>query len=173
MSLTYSESQQHNALQTPWSAERDEALKQLWAQGYSASLIADKLANGVKLTRCAVIGRAHRLKLPARRDKQPLERKPHPRANGGPKPPRPRPVPQPPPPSPTPSLEPHMRKLPLLQLEPHHCRWPLLEDPALQLFCAADKDDSSSYCPFHHHMAHPQETRRATLSIPKDYPKAW
>jgi hypothetical protein len=176
MSLTYSESQQHNAFHTPWSAERDEALKQLWAQGYSAALIADKLANGSKLTRCAVIGRAHRLKLPARRDKQPLERKPYRSVNGVPKPPRRRPQPAPPrpqPPASIPSLEPKMRELPLLKLEPHHCRWPLLENPAQQLFCAADKDESSSYCPVHHRMAHPQETRRATLSIPKDYPRAW
>jgi GcrA cell cycle regulator len=175
MSLTYSETQQHNALHTPWSAERDEALKQLWAQGYSASLIADKLANGHKLTRCAVIGRAHRLKLPARRDKQPHKRKPY-RANGGvPKPPRPRPQPTPPPqpPRPTPSMKPKMRKLPLLELGPHQCRWPLgeLMDVA-HLFCGADKEGNRSYCPAHHRMAHPPE-RRGLPAIPKDYPRAW
>jgi GcrA cell cycle regulator len=164
MSLTYSD-QQHNAFHTPWSAERDEALRQLWAQGYSASLIADKLANGKKLTRCAVIGRAHRLKLPARKGKEPLERKPrgrpYRRANGVPKPPRPRPQPTPPPrpqpPPPTPSLEPTMRKLPLLQLEPHQCRWPLGElMEVAHLFCAADTREGEVYCPHHMWMARPR-----------------
>jgi GcrA cell cycle regulator len=161
MSLTYSETQRHNAFHTPWSADRDEALKQLWAQGYSAALIADKLANGSKLTRCAVIGRAHRLKLPARRDKQPLERKPY-RANGKPpKAPRRRPQPPPPPPrpatpAPIPSTDPPaMRRLRLAQLEPHHCRWPLgeLMDVA-HLFCATDTCDGDVYCPHHLWKAH-------------------
>jgi GcrA cell cycle regulator len=165
MSLTYPESQQHNAFHTPWSAERDEMLRQLWAQGYSASLIADKLANGHKLTRCAVIGRAHRLKLPTRKDRPPLERKPlgrkRRRANGMPKPPRPRPQPTPPPrpqpPLPIPSMEPAMRKLPLLELEPQHCRWPIgsLYDVA-RLFCAADTRESEVYCPHHMWMARPR-----------------
>lgn len=178
MSLTYVDDQ-HNAFNTPWTAERDDALKQLWAQGYSASLIADKLANGHKLTRCAVIGRAHRLKLPARKDRQPLERKPRRRANGAPRPPRPRPRPVPPPrpqpPRPTPAMEPNMRKLPLVQLEPHQCRWPLGElMEVAHLFCGADKEDSRSYCPFHHCiMAHPQDTRRGALSISKNQPRAW
>ena len=167
MSLTYS-SQQHNAFYTPWSAERDEALKQLWDQGYSASLIADKLANGSKLTRCAVIGRAHRLKLPARKGKEPLTRKPlgrkpYRRVKGAHKPPRlPPPPPQrprPPPPSsfPNPPMEPDMRKLPLLQLEPHHCRWPLGElHEVAHLFCAADTREGEVYCPHHTWMARPR-----------------
>jgi GcrA cell cycle regulator len=165
MSLTYSESQQHNAFQTPWSAERDEALKRLWAQGYSAALIADKLANGVRLTRCAVIGRAHRLKLPARRDKQPLERKPY-RANGkAPKPPRWKPQPlspspqpsRPRAPAPTPPTEPAMRRLRLAWLEPHQCHWPLgsLYEVA-HLFCAADTHAGAVYCPHHMSKAYPR-----------------
>jgi GcrA cell cycle regulator len=178
MSLTYPENQQHNSFNTPWTAERDEMLRQLWADGYSASLIADKLANGRKLTRCAVIGRAHRLKLPARKDRPPLERKPqgrkpYRRANGVPKPPRLRPPPTPPPrpqpPRPTPSLEPTMRKLPLLKLKPNQCRWPLGElMEVAHLFCSADKENGRSYCPAHHRLAH-----RGAASIPKDLPWAW
>jgi GcrA cell cycle regulator len=162
MSLTYLEDRQHNFLNTPWTAERDEALRQLWAQGYSASLIADKLANGHKLTRCAVIGRAHRLKLPARKDRQPLERKPRGRkpwrANAVPKPSPPPPQPsrlRPAAPAPTPPTEPPaMRRLRLAQLGPHHCRWPLgsLWEVA-HLFCAADTHDGAVYCRHHQHKA--------------------
>jgi GcrA cell cycle regulator len=163
MSLTYPENQQHNSFNTPWTAERDDLLRQLWADGYSASLIADKLANGGKLTRCAVIGRAHRLELPARKDRQPLKRKPRGRkpwrANGVPKPPRPQPPPppRPQPPRPIPSLEPNMRKLPLLKLEPHQCRWPLgILHEVAHLFCAADIREGEVYCPHHMWMARPR-----------------
>ena len=138
-------------------------LTQLWADGYSAALIADKLANGSKLTRCAVIGRAHRLKLPARRDKQPLERKPY-RANGKPpKAPRRRPQPPPPPPRPSapapiPSTDPPaMRRLRLAWLEPHQCHWPLgdlLE--VASTFCAADTHGGAVYCPHHMSKAYPR-----------------
>jgi GcrA cell cycle regulator len=172
MSLTYPENQQHNSFNTPWTAERDEMLKQLWADGYSASLIADKLANGSKLTRCAVIGRAHRLELPARKDRPPLERKPYRRAKGARKPPRPPPPPPPRPlqpsrlrpaaPVPSPPTEPPaMRKLPLLELKPHHCRWPCGE-PQLPgfFFCAADKTEDSSYCPYHRRLSRPPERVR-------------
>jgi GcrA cell cycle regulator len=157
---TYPENQQHNSFNTPWTAERDEMLRQLWADGYSASLIADRLANGVKLTRCAVIGRAHRLELPAR--KQTLQRKPYPRAKG----PRRRPQPAPPPPPSVlrpaapvpvpPTQPPAMRNLRLAQLEPHHCRWPLgdlLE--VAHLFCAIDTG-GAVYCPHHMWKAHPR-----------------
>jgi GcrA cell cycle regulator len=163
MSLTYLDDQ-HNAFNTPWTVERDEALRQLWAQGYSASLIADKLANGHKLTRCAVIGRAHRLELPARKDRQPLERKPR-RANGKPRRPQPKPAPPPQPsrlrpvaPVPNAPTEPAaMRKLPLVELKSNQCRWPLgeLMDVA-HLFCAADTREGEVYCPHHTWMAHPR-----------------
>jgi GcrA cell cycle regulator len=46
-----------------WTAERVETLKRLWAGGTSARGIADEMGGG--LTRSAVIGKVHRLKLPA------------------------------------------------------------------------------------------------------------
>jgi GcrA cell cycle regulator len=139
---------------SPWTAERDEMLKRLWADGYSASLIADKITGGDKITRCAVIGRVHRLKLPGRKHQPPAQRKPYPRANGAPKPPRPRPPPPKPPPppsSPNPPMRPDMRKLPLLQLEPHHCRFPEGNGPFF--FCGADAHEGKVYCDFHHQMS--------------------
>jgi len=47
-----------------WTPEREEKLKQLWEKGHSGSEIANLLGNNT--TRNAVIGKAHRLNLPAR-----------------------------------------------------------------------------------------------------------
>jgi len=47
-----------------WTDERVELLKKLWMDGLSASQIAGELGGGV--TRNAVIGKVHRLKLSAR-----------------------------------------------------------------------------------------------------------
>jgi GcrA cell cycle regulator len=46
-----------------WSEELIERLRELWARGLSASQIADQLGG---ISRNAVIGKAHRLKLPSR-----------------------------------------------------------------------------------------------------------
>ena len=45
-----------------WTRERDEELKRLWAQGLSTSRIGDQLG----VTKNAVVGRSHRLRLPSR-----------------------------------------------------------------------------------------------------------
>jgi GcrA cell cycle regulator len=47
-----------------WTEERVELLKKLWMEGFSASQIAGELGEGV--TRNAVIGKVHRLKLSGR-----------------------------------------------------------------------------------------------------------
>ncbi len=46
-----------------WTDERIERLKDLWTRGMTASQIADELGG---VSRNAVIGKAHRLRLPAR-----------------------------------------------------------------------------------------------------------
>jgi GcrA cell cycle regulator len=54
----------HGALGLPrfdWSEERIALLRQRWAEGSSASTIAKELGPGV--SRCAVLGKVHRLKL--------------------------------------------------------------------------------------------------------------
>ncbi len=48
---------------TRWTAENDDLLRQLWALGSTAKAIAKRFD---AFSRCAVIGRAHRLKLPHR-----------------------------------------------------------------------------------------------------------
>src|SRR5262245_62052430 len=154
MPLTYLENR-HNIHDSPWTAERVELLAVLWAEGHSASQIAAKL-NGGSITRSAVIGKVHRLKLPGRAPRQPAQRKPYTRrGNGVPKPPTPPPRPRPPePPQPQPGA-PHMRELPLFKLKPQHCRWPLcgMLEPA-RLFCAADTE-GEIYCSFHQRIARP------------------
>jgi GcrA cell cycle regulator len=45
-----------------WSAEADDRLRALWAEGLSSAAIGRAMG----LTKNAVVGRAHRLKLPAR-----------------------------------------------------------------------------------------------------------
>jgi GcrA cell cycle regulator len=54
--------QRHNKTKNPksgWCAERVELLKKLWADGFSAGQIARK----IEVTRNAVIGKVHRLRL--------------------------------------------------------------------------------------------------------------
>src|SRR5215475_13048400 len=48
-----------------WQNEATELLRQLWAQGMSASMIANELHKlfGMDVSRNAVIGKAHRMKL--------------------------------------------------------------------------------------------------------------
>src|SRR5450631_3532745 len=55
-----------------WSAARVALLRRRWAEGLSASTIAKELGPGV--TRCAVLGKVHRLKLV-----QPQFKRQHPR----------------------------------------------------------------------------------------------
>lgn len=130
---------------SPWTGERDALLARLWAEGYSASAIAEQIMD-VDVSRCAVIGRVHRLNLPARKARQPARRKPYQRRNGVPKPP----PPQPPKPPPPPPGEPKMRRLKLVDLKPTSCRWPIGEGPFL--FCGADAE-GQVYCPFHQRIA--------------------
>jgi GcrA cell cycle regulator len=159
LALTYLENR-NNFFTTPWTDDLVERLKVLWAEGLSASQIADELAG--KFTRMAVIGKVHRLKLPARKAREPgppyLRKPRRRRANGIPKPPTPPPRP-PKPPRPQPQPGAKMRQLTFAKLKPQHCRWPLgtlLEPP--RLFCAADTE-GEVYCPFHQRIARPPEKR--------------
>lgn len=59
-----------------WTTERVEMLTRLWAEGYSARQIADKLGG---VTRNAVIGKAHRLNLQRGAVKAPPQLPPEPK----------------------------------------------------------------------------------------------
>jgi GcrA cell cycle regulator len=158
-----------------WTDERVEWLKRLWADGVPASAIAEKLGEGV--TRNAVIGRVHRLKLPGRAPtpvrfrkartgdmasaRLPKKRDP---AEGisitkrvanplGWRAKRIKPKPEPRPVVRIKSTRPveMRRNVGLLELGAGACRWPVNEPPRGEpyLFCGATADEPRVYCPEH------------------------
>jgi len=168
-----------------WTEERVEALRKLWAEGLSASQIAAQLGG---VSRNAVIGKVHRLKLssrgratasPARQKKtaQPSLVKPQQRATA----PAPRPAPhsvgsnalqtqfdqQPaarPAPRNTDNVVPISRHLHLVQLNERTCKWPN-GDPLSEdfNFCGNESMETGPYCRFHAKIAfQPASERRRT-----------
>jgi GcrA cell cycle regulator len=147
---------------TTWTTERVEALKKLWAEGHSGSVIGEKLGG---LNRAQVIGKVHRLGLASRATTA--------RQKGR----RPRPASRPRMASaiPTPQRErndlgtlPGLRlpeaqaediaRIATLDLEPWHCRWPV-GDPqqagaSAPLFCGTRKQPGLSYCEHHARRAY-------------------
>lgn len=47
-----------------WTSERTDTLTGMWARGFTAQEIADKI--GPAVTRSSVLGKVHRLQLPSR-----------------------------------------------------------------------------------------------------------
>lgn len=161
-----------------WTDERVELLRKLWSEGLSASQISAQLGG---VSRNAVIGKVHRLKLSGRGRAtvaQPRPKKPA--SPGGPKPVRTAPAPR------ThgatalaaqfdaePVLKPAMRlvedivvpisrNLKLVELTERTCKWPhgdpLHEDFS---FCGHDSRESSPYCAYHARIAfQPASERR-------------
>ena len=132
-----------------------ENLTELWARGLSCSQIAGVLGN--ELTRNAVIGKVHRLKLPRRKTIVATPRARRPRQPRLPAPPRietPKPF--------TPlveRIEPLPGSSPVLFVERRigfQCAWPLWDDttpPTERMCCGAPQRPGSSYCPHHSRMA--------------------
>ena len=162
-----------------WSEDRVETLKKLWEQGLSASQIATQLGMGV--TRNAVIGKVHRLRLSgrataprstaprsARKTREPSVpgRSPSmPTAGANAlKPnmyyaPRPMALPEPKP----------MRlvdnakdgRITILHLSDRTCKWPI-GDPMKEdfCFCGHGPRDGSPYCEYHARIAYqPPQSR--------------
>ena len=142
-------------LNTPWTDERCDELRRLWAEGLTASAIARELGD---VTRSGVLGKVMRLRLAQRKS---AEFKPGPAED------KPRAVvrarmlrravlvapmkKEPPMQSPSVVGElvpPKPRKLTLLQLADHHCRWPVEDHPEYR-FCGAYRRDGEPYCRFH------------------------
>src|SRR5262245_14680333 len=146
-----------------WSEAKVEELRELWASGISAGEIAKQLGCGI--SRNAVIGKAHRLKLERRVERQataprqyPTQRRKRvtPRLvlpDWPPRPPKP-PAPPPEPPRPRPHL------LTLFELRSDSCRWPIeLDDPKTYWeptthFCGARALENSPYCDMHDRKAY-------------------
>ena len=167
----------------PWTDERVELLKKLWADGLSASQIAAKLAGGV--TRNAVIGKVHRMGLSGRvtrnRVSTPRTRKTREPSHPG------RPSVAPTPRSiganalkPLAEIEPEPiadpvpirvadipegERVTILMLSEKTCRWPI-GDPGSEdfCFCGQPPKAGSPYCAGHAALAYQpaSERRRRT-----------
>jgi GcrA cell cycle regulator len=167
-----------------WTDERVELLKKLWADGLSASQIAAQLGG---VTRNAVIGKVHRLKLSSRgrATASPVRQKKTQQASGSVKSSSR---------AATPSrsmaasigatalqtqfdvepiarqvlrpvenvVVPISRRLALIQLNEHTCKWPN-GDPLSEdfHFCGNDSAESGPYCNYHARIAfQPASERR-------------
>ena len=163
-----------------WTDERVELLKKLWAEGLSASQIAAQLGG---VSRNAVIGKVHRLKLSGRG--RPAASQQRPKKTGRPAaatPAKPAQRTGNPAPRPTPmtsganalkadfdidviavevparrSLEvvvPISRKLALTDLTERTCKWPIGDPLAEDFhFCGNDSGESGPYCTYHARLA--------------------
>ena len=167
-----------------WTEERVEILKKLWAEGLSASQIANRLGG---VTRNAVIGKVHRLGLSGRATTS--RSKPvHPRKTRAPRKPATAPAAQyqthgnaalktelmpvakaKPELLPNPLLNPieelvipPEERATIMTLKEHMCRWPI-GDPCEEgfHFCGRNKVEDMPYCEFHARKAYqPVQARR-------------
>lgn len=158
-----------------WTDERVALLKKLWADGMSASQIANQLGG---VTRNAVIGKVHRLRLSGRakpassgpRPRKPRTSSPHRPASRGyvsgntalkarahPSPRRlPAPIPA------EDVVVPISLNVPLIALNEEMCRWPI-GDPAVEgfHFCGHKNFNGLPYCEYHSRLAYqPASDRR-------------
>ncbi len=176
-----------------WPEEHVTYLRKLVAAGVGDAVMADALntAFGTRYTRNGIIGKRHRLKLyaPKQRDRAPVM----------PPPPNPRLLVEPDPKprlrrqhrakpaknatpakrlktwqAPRPELRavpvkpleggPHVAGIPLILREPHQCGWPV-DDGGPHLFCGMPKAASDpNYCPYHRRLA----TRKVRMSPPQN-----
>lgn len=160
-----------------WTDERVEALKKLWAEGLSASQIAAQLGG---VSRNAVIGKVHRLKLSARGRATAAPARQKKAASPAPRPSRPsrpmtatvgatalqvqydaqpiarqqlRPVED--------IVVPMSRKLKLVELNEQTCKWPN-GDPLSEefSFCGNNSEESGPYCRYHSRIAYQPASER-------------
>jgi GcrA cell cycle regulator len=168
----------------PWTSERIEKLRELWADGLSASQCAAELGGGI--TRNAVIDKISRLGIQdrAKRRKGNNERIPKgpaimrkPAAPVAAPSPAPRPAPieqafaqafPPPPPG---------AGVTLMELRLSSCRFPI-GDPRDESFryCGAPREsmeDGKSYCSFHAALAYRRDTFNPSKRKASDKHTAW
>lgn len=146
-----------------WTDERVSQLKQLWGEGKTAAEIA-KLLGGV--TRNAVIGKAHRLKLSGR--VSPVQQNPRVeaslnRASNDQRQPRitiRERAPTPPVPVSLREENIPIKGIQLTELREGTCRWPV-GDPKQEgfKFCGCNSEPGMSYCGHHSRLAYQVSTR--------------
>jgi GcrA cell cycle regulator len=135
-----------------WTDERVETLKRLWSDGLSAAQVARALGG---VTRNAVIGKLHRLKLTGSRPRPPARRSaPRPRRQSPTlrRPPRPMAAPAARAPCETPEGAGLVGDL--VELARGACRWPI-GDPQSAAFSFCGRSSAGGpYCEGHHRIAH-------------------
>lgn len=141
-----------------WTDERVEQLKQLWADGLSASQIARQLGG---VTRNAVIGKVHRLGLAGRATPARAER---PRMQVARRivRPRPQPIIQVPIIEKDPVVDEQGRKTTVLTISDRMCKWPIGDPSTAEFhFCGHPPKANSPYCDAHSVKAfQPTQSRR-------------
>lgn len=146
-----------------WTPQASLRLEELYSEGRSASIIANHLAREglINVSRSAVIGRAHRLRLPPRiaRKSQQVRSKEdrRERDNALRKVRRQRArmtivVIEP---EPAPEHQPAPRYISLYKLRHRSCRYPFGESP--YSFCGHLTVRNSSFCPYHHKLCYGRE----------------
>jgi GcrA cell cycle regulator len=148
-----------------WNSERVAILKELWQRGASASKIASEL----RISRSAILGKVHRLKLTRSAEAQTIKLPPAKKSPLPSTPQAPRLSPRLPAKSKTSrqSCEANINEthVTMLELTNSTCRWPI-GDPLAPgfVFCGeltADLKGSRPYCPTHTRTAcDPTATRR-------------
>lgn len=147
-----------------WTDERVEILTKLWGEGRTAAEIAKELGG---VTRNAVIGKAHRLKLSGRAS--PIQQTKKPANTSVPKAPTPvekkaQVV--------APVIKPEIsdsdksrKRIPMTELGPSQCRWPI-GDPEDENFgfCGDHAEDGSPYCAEHSAVAYQTMSKSRQLS---------
>lgn len=141
-----------------WTDERVSLLKQLWGEGKTAAEIAKVLGDGI--TRNAVIGKAHRLKLSSRLS--PIQQNAVKKPKTESAPPR--------------AFKPAIkmpeykgREVKMVDLDARACRWPN-GDPQEEnfSFCGCEAVAGLPYCDTHCRAAYQVATRSRTLDA-KDF----
>lgn len=143
-----------------WTDERVSLLKQLWGEGKTAAEIAKVLGEGV--TRNAVIGKAHRLKLSGRASpiQQNKKTKTTPQTQARDKASIQDNVKS------TPAKAPKSGGVKMGDLKDRMCRWPI-GDPRDKdfVFCGENAIPGLPYCEEHAKMAYQTTTRSRSLQI--------
>lgn len=133
---------------TDWTDERVALLRQWWDEGLSASQIAANFSG--RFSRNAVIGKVHRLKLPARSEVKHGRRVSESMRTKRPRRARMRPAPPPREPAPVPEAERSGAIEAIKNVRGDQCRWPMgdVRSPDFH-FCGETQIKGQSYCPFH------------------------
>lgn len=138
-----------------WTDDRVALLKKLWGEGKTAAEIAKELGG---VTRNAVIGKAHRLKLsnrvsPIQQNKKPVSKQTQPAEK---KPKTVLPVTQ--------DVDRDREVVPLMDLKGNMCRWPI-GDPQEESFgfCGDESMSGLPYCMDHAKVAYQAATRNRII----------